>query len=140
MIFMTPPHNRHLKNSRSISPGNGSSLSVEIAQARLAKLGKQHIDDLGNALIHAQRRVRPAKIGARPAGRDQSDLIALVPRSSVTGDKAGSAPGIKGIAMFDLPVATTGIAISVMWHPRMDADAGHRGLRWLALSVCRKNS
>jgi DNA-binding transcriptional LysR family regulator len=70
----------------------------------------------------------------------QSDLVALVPRSCVTGDKAGSAPGIKGIATFDLPVATTGIAISVMWHPRMDADAGHRWLRGLVLSVCRKNS
>jgi len=56
----------------------------------------------------------------------RSDLVALVPRSCVTGDKAGSAPGIEGIAMFELPVATTGIAISVMWHPRMDADAGHR--------------
>jgi len=70
----------------------------------------------------------------------QSDLVALVPRSCVTGDKAGSAPGIKGIATFDLPVATTGIAISVMWHPRMNADAGHRWLRGLVLSVCRKNS
>jgi len=70
----------------------------------------------------------------------QSDLVALVPRSCVTGHKAGSAPGIKGIATFDLPVATTGIAISVMWHPRMDADAGHRWLRGLVLSVCRKNS
>ena len=39
--------------------------------------------------------------------------------------------------MFELPVTTTGIAISAMWHPRMDADAGHRWLRGLVLSVCK---
>jgi len=70
----------------------------------------------------------------------QSDLVALVPRSCVTGSSAGSAQAMEGIAMFELPVATTGIAISALWHPRMDADAGHRWLRGLVLEVCRKNS
>lgn len=70
----------------------------------------------------------------------QSDLVALVPRSCISDGNASSAQGIQGIAMFELPVATTGIAISAMWHPRMDADAAHRWLRGLVLEVCRKSS
>jgi DNA-binding transcriptional LysR family regulator len=70
----------------------------------------------------------------------QSDLVALVPRSCVTGGTAGSVQGIASIAIFQLPVATVGIAISAMWHPRMDADAGHRWLRGLVLDVCKNSS
>lgn len=50
-----------------------------------------------------------------------SDLIGLVPRSF-----AGMAPGV---TVFDLPVDTPEIVISQIWHPRMDADPGHRWLR-----------
>jgi len=72
--------------------------------------------------------------------RGSVGLVALVPRSCVTGSSAGSAQAMEGIAMFELPVATTGIAISALWHPRMDAGAGHRWLRGLVLEVCRKSS
>jgi DNA-binding transcriptional LysR family regulator len=52
-----------------------------------------------------------------------SDLVGLVPRSFCeTGPDAGT-------AIFDLPVETPGITVSQIWHPRMDADAGHRWLR-----------
>ncbi len=50
-----------------------------------------------------------------------SDLIGLVPRSfAITA---------AGIAVFDLPVETPELVISQIWHPRMDADPGHRWLR-----------
>jgi DNA-binding transcriptional LysR family regulator len=63
----------------------------------------------------------------------RSDLIALVPRSSIR-DGDVTSQGLKG---FDLPVATPELAISAMWHPRLDADPAHRWLRQKLLSTCR---
>ena len=64
----------------------------------------------------------------------RTDLIALVPRSCFRdGETAAS-----GVRMFDLPVTTPGLAISAMWHPRLDADPGHRWLRDQLLSICSK--
>ena len=54
----------------------------------------------------------------------RSDLIALVPRSCIRNGEL--AQGLHG---FDLPVSTPELAISVMWHPRLDADPAHRWLR-----------
>lgn len=63
----------------------------------------------------------------------RSDLIALVPRSCIRdGDVAGL--GLEG---FDLPVATPELAISAMWHPRLDADPAHRWLRQKLVTTCR---
>jgi DNA-binding transcriptional LysR family regulator len=63
----------------------------------------------------------------------QSDLIALVPRSCFD----GADPLMEGLESFELPVQTPQIAISAMWHPRMDADPGHRWLRDTVMAVCR---
>ncbi len=63
----------------------------------------------------------------------QSDLIALVPRSCFD----GADPLREGLESFELPVRTPEIAISAMWHPRMDADPGHRWLRDTVMAVCR---
>lgn len=60
-----------------------------------------------------------------------SDLVALVPRSCLGNDQAA------GLQSFALPVRTPEIAISAMWHPRMDADPAHRWLRETVVSVCR---
>jgi len=43
----------------------------------------------------------------------------------------------QGVLGFELPVRTAPIAVSAMWHPRMDADPAHRWLRDTVLSVCR---
>ncbi len=67
----------------------------------------------------------------------QSNLVALVPRSCLSGGHVGSAQVIESIAVFQLPVPTPEIAILAMWHPRMDADAGHRWLREVVQEVCR---
>lgn len=62
----------------------------------------------------------------------QSDLIALVPRSGL------ASPEVQhGLVAFDLPVRTPDIAVSAMWHPRMDADLGHRWFRETVVAVCR---
>lgn len=62
----------------------------------------------------------------------QSDLIALVPRSCL-----GEGTLSQGLVGFELPVETPEIAVSAMWHPRMDADPGHRWLRDTVVEVCR---
>lgn len=65
-----------------------------------------------------------------------SDLIALVPYSSFSVDD----PAMEGLSPFHLPVRTPEIAISAMWHPRMDADFGHRWLRDTVMATCRPAS
>lgn len=62
-----------------------------------------------------------------------SDLVALVTRSFLRSIRAD---GNDGVVSFALPVRTAEITVSQMWHPRMNADAGHRWLRRLVLEVC----
>ncbi|WP_235364714.1 LysR family transcriptional regulator [Sphingomonas sp. ERG5] len=66
----------------------------------------------------------------------RSDLIALVPRTCLR-DGEMTARGLQG---FDLPVATPELAISAMWHPRLDADPAHRWLRQTLMAICRKEA
>ena len=58
-----------------------------------------------------------------------SDLIASVPERH-TGNLRD------GMHSFALPVAVPGITISMLWHPRMDADPAHRWLRGCVREVC----
>ena len=62
----------------------------------------------------------------------QSDLVALIPRLCL-----GDPFFAQGLAGFELPVATPEIAVSAMWHPRMEADPAHQWLRNIVISVCR---
>ena len=61
-----------------------------------------------------------------------SDLLGLVPRSACL-----ALPGYS-ITLFELPIAMPGLIISQIWHPRMDADAGHRWLRAMVFETFRK--
>jgi DNA-binding transcriptional LysR family regulator len=61
-----------------------------------------------------------------------SDLIALVPISCFGSED----PGARGLSVFPLPVSTPDIAISAIWHPRMDADPVHRWLRDIVFATC----
>jgi len=63
----------------------------------------------------------------------RSDLIALVPRACIRNGEV-AAQGLEG---FDLPVSTPELAISVMWHPRLDADPAHRWLRHKVVATCQ---
>ncbi len=58
-----------------------------------------------------------------------TDLIACVPErhSGVLRD---------GLHTFELPVATPEFAVSLLWHPRMDADPAHRWLRGCVRETC----
>ncbi|SMG32267.1 LysR family transcriptional regulator [Cedecea sp. NFIX57] len=67
-----------------------------------------------------------------------SDLIALVPSSFLLNQPVREGEGDTArLAMFELPVNTSPIVVSQMWHPRSEADLAHRWLRKLVLSVCR---
>lgn len=61
-----------------------------------------------------------------------SDLLGLVPRSACL-----ALPG-SGVALFELPIPMPEIIVSQIWHPRMDADAGHRWLRAMVFEGFRK--
>jgi DNA-binding transcriptional LysR family regulator len=63
----------------------------------------------------------------------RSDLIALVPRACIR-DGEVAAQGLEG---FTLPVSTPDLSISVMWHPRLDADPAHCWLRQKVVATCQ---
>lgn len=58
-----------------------------------------------------------------------SDLIASVPERHT---------GVlrEGMYSFQLPVPLPTFTVSLLWHPRLDADPGHRWLRGLVLATC----
>ncbi len=58
-----------------------------------------------------------------------SDLIASVPERHTEALRAG-------LFSFPLPVPTPGFTVSLLWHPRMDADPAHRWLRGCVREVC----
>ena len=64
-----------------------------------------------------------------------TDLVALLPRSGLSSPTSAEPTG-QGVVGFELPVRTPPIAISAMWHPRMDADPAHRWLRDTVVAVC----
>ncbi|QQX90306.1 LysR family transcriptional regulator [Gluconobacter sphaericus] len=66
-----------------------------------------------------------------------SDRITHVPRSCLAA-LSKETPGISDLKLFPLPVQTSEIAISAMWHPRLDADPAHRWLRDIVQSICKQ--
>jgi DNA-binding transcriptional LysR family regulator len=62
-----------------------------------------------------------------------SDLIANVPERHTEKLRAG-------MHSFVLPVATPQFTVSMLWHPRMDADPAHRWLRGCLRKVCAEGS
>jgi DNA-binding transcriptional LysR family regulator len=58
-----------------------------------------------------------------------SDLIATVPERHTGNLRAG-------MHSFPLPVSTPEFTVSMLWHPRLDADAGHRWLRGHVRDAC----
>jgi DNA-binding transcriptional LysR family regulator len=58
-----------------------------------------------------------------------SDLIASVPERHTGNLRAG-------LHTFALPISTPEITVSLLWHPRLDADPAHRWLRSQVRAVC----
>ena len=65
-----------------------------------------------------------------------TNLVAVVPRSSLRVEPASDL--VKhGLESFGLPLPLPEIVVSAMWHPRMDADPGHRWLRNRVMEFCK---
>jgi DNA-binding transcriptional LysR family regulator len=62
-----------------------------------------------------------------------SDLIASVPERHTGNLRAG-------MFSFALPVAVPEVTVSLLWHPRMDADPAHRWLREIVRDICGERS
>jgi len=58
-----------------------------------------------------------------------SDLVATVPERHTRGLR-------KGLVSFNLPMSVPEFAVSLLWHPRMEADPAHRWLRGCVREVC----
>jgi DNA-binding transcriptional LysR family regulator len=58
-----------------------------------------------------------------------SDLIASVPERHTGSLRVG-------MRSFALPVSTPEVTVSLLWHPRLDADPAHRWLRGCVRDVC----
>ncbi|HSN04133.1 LysR family transcriptional regulator [Nitrospira sp. NS4] len=58
-----------------------------------------------------------------------SDLIATVPERHTGNLRAG-------MHSFPLPVSMPEFTVSLLWHPRLDADQAHRWLRGLVRDIC----
>ncbi|WP_292083651.1 MULTISPECIES: LysR family transcriptional regulator [unclassified Brevundimonas] len=61
-----------------------------------------------------------------------SNLVATVPDRHTRGLR-------EGLHSFALPVPTREFTVSMLWHPRMDADPAHRWLRTCVRETCRQN-
>jgi DNA-binding transcriptional LysR family regulator len=59
-----------------------------------------------------------------------SDLIATVPDRHTRALRAG-------MHSFSLPVSMPEITVSLLWHPRLDADPAHRWLRGCVRDACK---
>jgi DNA-binding transcriptional LysR family regulator len=62
-----------------------------------------------------------------------SDLVASVPERHTGKLRAG-------MQTFALPVTLPEITVSLLWHPRMDADPAHRWLRRCVREACREKT
>lgn len=67
----------------------------------------------------------------------RSDLLGLVPLSSVVHALPGDQADRAGIEQFDLPVPTPDISVAAIWHPRLHADPAHRWLRDTLFAICK---
>ncbi|ANL65861.1 LysR family transcriptional regulator protein [Rhizobium phaseoli] len=93
-------------------------------------LDKRSIDGALNALgLERQVATIVGGFSTALALARASDLIASVPERHTLALRAG-------MHSFPLPVPTPELTISLLWHPRMDVDPGHRWLRGCVRDVC----
>lgn len=62
-----------------------------------------------------------------------TDLVALVPASFLIHRSA-----VADLSVFELPVKTRGITVSLLWHPRTEGDPAQRWLRTFVRDVCQR--
>ena len=107
----------------------------------VASLAGEFSGPLDNALeeLELRRAVHVVVPGFPDAMRvaGNSDLIALVPRSSLGNAFVKDQAAVLGVRSFDIPVRMPDFPIAAMWHPRVDADPAQRWFRQQVIAVCR---
>jgi DNA-binding transcriptional LysR family regulator len=105
------------------------------AAARHVRVARRGIDkgpvDAGLAPLGLARDVA-ATVGGYAAAlalARATDLVASVPERHTEALRAG-------MHRFELPFATPEVTVSMLWHPRLDADAAHRWLRGCVREAC----
>lgn len=93
-----------------------------------AESGALDLPYLGSATRRHVASIVSGFSGALAVAR-ASDLVATVPDLHTVKLR-------KGMATFSLPMPTTEFTVSMLWHPRMDADPAHRWLRECVREVC----
>ncbi len=96
------------------------------------RLEKGPIDD-ALEMLGLEREIAATVGGFSPAlalARN-SDMIATVPERHTGNLRAG-------LLSFSLPVPIPEITVSMLWHPRLDADPAHRWLRECVRATCVK--
>ncbi len=120
--------NGHPLVAKRISPARYAACSHVHVSRRGVDRGP--IDDALESLGHARRVV--AIVGGFAAAialARGSDLVADVPERHTEVLRAG----LRGFA---LPVSLPDFSVSLLWHPRQDADPAHRWLRDRVREVC----
>lgn len=115
---------------------DAGKISTAEAYCRVAHVGDfRHQPDGGpvQAALEARGLKRDVRVvvssfGAAIRLAARSDLVATVPELHTSGMEAN-------VVIFPLQFETPEITVSMIWHPRLDADPAHRWLRQLVRSV-----
>ena len=116
--------------------GGGCVTAERYAAARHVVVARRHVDGgpvaVGLRAVGLERDVA-VTVGGFAAAlalvRGTDDLVATVPERHT---------GVlrEGLCTFALPFAVEEITVSLLWHPRMEADPGHRWVRGCVREVC----
>jgi len=118
----------HPLTEREITPARYAA-ARHIAVSRRG-LGAEPVDEALAALgLQREVAVIVASFSAALALAGNSDLVACVPERHTGKLRAG-------MLSFALPVPTPEFTVSLLWHPRLDADPAHRWLRACVREVC----
>lgn len=140
-------HDRHVGVARA---GHPLFASARITASRYAGCGQViasqlgdfggPVDDAKAARDFGHATVRVVVPGYPDAMRvaASTDLIALVPHSSLGNALSPGPIDALGLRSFEIPARLPDIEISALWHPRMHGDPVHRRLRSAVIEVCRR--
>jgi DNA-binding transcriptional LysR family regulator len=67
-----------------------------------------------------------------------SELVAIVPRSSLGNALVKGEPARLGVRSLEIPGRVPDFPIWAMWHPRLDADAAQRWFRQQVIALCKR--